>query len=171
VGLADMPRLSSGKIDLGALPEPVTSDAIAGPTHIEPRNAVEHQLASIWREVLDIKQFGVTDNFFDLGGNSLLAMQVLARVRRALQVEVSIRSLFDGPTIEALARAVEEAKARGAAPRFPTIVPRPRTETGIELVSAELSKLSPDQIERLLRQLRQGGDPPAERDTSANSKP
>ena len=61
------------------------------------RSEVERQLAAIWSELLGVKEFSVTDNFFDLGGNSLLAMQVLARIRRAFQVEVSVRSLFDGP--------------------------------------------------------------------------
>jgi aryl carrier-like protein len=151
----------------------VVGNAIAGPAHIEPRNHVERQLASIWRELLDIKQFGITDNFFDLGGNSLLAMRVLARVRRAFQVEVSIRSLFDGPTIEALGLAVEAAKASGAAPRLPPIVPRPRSQAGIDVLGAELRKLSPDQIERLLQQVRQRGDaaPVRRDDTSPKSEP
>jgi amino acid adenylation domain-containing protein len=173
VQLDEMPLLPSGKVDQRALPEPVVGNAIARPAHIEPRNHVERQLASIWRELLDIKQFGVTDNFFDLGGNSLLAMRVLARVRRAFQVEVSIRSLFDGPTIEALGRAVEEAKASGAAPRLPPIVPRPRSPAGIDVLSAELRKLSPDQIELLLQQVRQGRDaaPVRRDDTSPKFEP
>jgi aryl carrier-like protein len=168
-----MPLLPSGKVDQRALPEPMAGNAIARPAHIEPRNHVERQLASIWRELLDIKQFGVTDNFFDLGGNSLLAMRVLARVRRAFQVEVSIRSLFDGPTIKALGHVVEEAKASGAAPRLPPIVPRPRNQAGIDLLNAELRNLSPDQIERLLQQVRQGGDaaPVRRDDTSPKSEP
>jgi acyl carrier protein len=113
-------------------------------------------LAAIWRALLDVKQFGVTDDFFDLGGDSLLAMQVLARIRKAFQVDVSIRSLFDGPSIDALGRAVEEAKASGAVPRAPPIVPRPRPATGVDFLSTELSKLSSEQVEMLLRQVRQG---------------
>ena len=172
VELEELPLLPSGKVDQRALPEPAVGNAIARPAGIEPRSNVERQLASIWRELLNIEQFGITDNFFDLGGNSLLAMRVLAQIRRTFQVEVSIRSLFDGPTIEALGRAVEEAKASGAAPRLPPIVPRPRTQTGIDL-SAELSELSPDQIERLLQQVRQRADasPVARDDTSPKSEP
>ena len=156
VELAKIPLLPSGKVDRGALPEPPIGGAAAGRPHIEPRNDIERQLASIWRELLDVKQLGIADNFFDLGGNSLLAMRVVARIRKAFEVELSIRILFDGPTIEALGRAVEEAKASGVAPRFPAIVPRSRTETGIELLGSELRQLSPDQIERLLQQVRQG---------------
>ena len=105
--------------------------------------------------MLPVKEFGVTEDFFALGGDLLLAMQVLARVRKVFQVELSIRSLFDGPTIEALGRGVEMAKASGAAP-LPAIVPRPRPATGIDALSAELLKLSPPQIEALLEQLTQG---------------
>ncbi len=107
-----------------------------------------------WREVLNVKEFGVTDDFFDLGGDSLLAMQVLARIRKVFQVEVSIRSLFDGPSIDAQCRAVEEAKASGTVPRVLPIVPRPRPAMGVDRLRAELSKLSPEQIEILLQQVR-----------------
>jgi aryl carrier-like protein len=167
VEMAELPLLPSGKVDRRALPEPATGGAAAPRPHIEPRNEVERQLAAIWFELLDVKEFGVTDNFFDLGGDSLLAMQVLARIRRAFQVEVSIRSLFDGPTIDALGKAVEEAKASGAAPRIPPIVPRPRPATGVDLLSAELIKLSPEQIETLLQQVRRGADPSLDRDFSS----
>jgi len=154
VEMAEMPLLPSGKLDRRALPEPATGGAAVPRAHIEPRNEVERQLATIWSELLDVKEFGVTDNFFDLGGDSLLAMQVLARIRRAFQVEVSVRSLFDGPSIDALGKAVEGARASGAVPRVQQIVPRPRPATGVDLLSAELSKLSPEQIEILLQQVR-----------------
>jgi len=156
VELAEMPLLPSGKVDRRALREPPTDGAAARRPHVEPRNEVERLLAAIWRALLDVKEFGVTDDFFDLGGDSLLAMQVLARIRKAFQVDVSIRSLFDGPSIDALGRAVEEAKARGAVPRAPPIVPRPRPATGVDFLSTELSKLSSEQVEMLLRQVRQG---------------
>jgi amino acid adenylation domain-containing protein len=167
VDLAEMPLLASGKIDRRALPEPSTGGAATPRPHIEPRNEVERQLAAIWCELLDVKEFGVTDNFFDLGGDSLLAMQVLARIRRGFQVEVSIRRLFDGPTIDALGKAVEEAKASGAVPRVPPVVPRPRPATGLDLLSVELSKLSPEQVEILLQQVRRGADAPVDRDFSS----
>jgi amino acid adenylation domain-containing protein len=167
VEMAELPLLPSGKVDRRALPEPATGGAAAPRPHIEPRNEVERQLAAIWCELLDVKEFGVTDNFFDLGGDSLLAMQVLARIRRTFQVEVSIRSLFDGPRIDELGREVEEAKISGAVPRVPPIVPRPRPATGVDLLSAELNKLSPEQIEVLLQQVRRGADAPSDRDLSS----
>jgi amino acid adenylation domain-containing protein len=154
VQLAEVPLLPSGKVDRRALPEPPTGGPPAGRSHIEPRNDVERRLAEIWRELLELKQLGVTDNFFDLGGNSLLAMQVLARIRKAFQVEVSIRCLFDGPSIDALGKAVGKAKASGAGLTSLPIVPRPRPASAADLLSAELNKLSPEQIEILLQQVR-----------------
>jgi amino acid adenylation domain-containing protein len=155
VELAELPLLPSGKVDRRALLEPATDGISPERLHIEARNEVERGLAAIWSELLGVKEVSVTDNFFDLGGNSLLAMQVLSRIRRAFRVEVSVRSLFDGPTIEALGHAVEVAKASGAVPRMPPIVARPMPATTLDLLGAELAKLSPEQIEMLLRQVRQ----------------
>jgi amino acid adenylation domain-containing protein len=164
VELAELPLLPSGKVDRRALLEPATGGIFPDRLHIEARNQVERGLAAIWSELLGIKEISVTDNFFDLGGNSLLAMQVLSRIRRAFQVEVSIRSLFDGPTIEALGHAVEEAKASGAVPRMPPIVARPMPATITDLLGAELAKLSPELIEMLLRQVRQATNPVSDQD-------
>jgi hypothetical protein len=75
-------------------------------------------------------------------------MQILARVRKTFEVEVPIRSLFDRPTIEELAREIERAKTSGAVARTPAITPRARPS--IEEISAELTRLSPEQIEMLL---------------------
>ena len=131
IEMSEIPSLPNGKVDRHALPEPTLWESAARSERIEPRNDIERQLVAIWREVLPAKEFGVTDDFFALGGDSLLAMQVLARVRKVFQVELSIRSLFDEPTIEALGRGVEKAKESGVAP-LPAIVPRPRPATGID---------------------------------------
>jgi hypothetical protein len=81
-------------------------------------------------------------------------MQVLARVRKAFEVEVSIRSFFDGPSIDELRHEVQKAKASGARPRVAAIVPRARPGANRGTLSAELAKLSPEQIEILLQQIR-----------------
>ena len=154
--LGEIPSLPNGKVDKHALPEPTIRESAAR-ARIEPHNDIERQLVAIWREVLPDKEFGITDDFFSLGGDSLLAMQVLARVRKAFHVELSIRSLFDGPTVAALGHGVERAKLSGAAP-LPAIVPRPRAATSVDALSAELLKLSPQQVAALLEQLRQGKD-------------
>jgi amino acid adenylation domain-containing protein len=152
VDMRELPLLPSGKIDRRALPVPPAAEASAAPWHVAPRNETEAGLAAIWCDLLHLPEAGVTHNFFDLGGHSLLAMQVLARIRRQFEVDVSIRSLFDAPTIEGLAREIEKAKASGAAPRLRAI--RPRQEPRMDTLAAELSKLSPEQIELLLQQVR-----------------
>jgi amino acid adenylation domain-containing protein len=159
IEISEIPSLPNGKVDRHALPEPTLWENAARSERTEPRNDIERQLVAIWRELLPAKEFGVTDDFFALGGDSLLAMQVLARVRKVFQVELSIRSLFDEPTVDALGRGVEKAKESGVAP-LPAIVPRPRPATGIDAISAELLKLSPQQIKVLLEQLQQGKGAP-----------
>jgi len=63
-------------------------------------------LAGIWSEVLKLETVGVCDSFFDLGGHSLLAVQVITRMRKTFQLEISLRALFETPTIEGLAVTV-----------------------------------------------------------------
>jgi amino acid adenylation domain-containing protein len=99
-----LPVTANGKIDRRALPVPERdTDA-----YVAPRTAMEELLAGIWAEVLGLERVGATDSFFELGGHSLLAAQVIARVRRTLGVEVPLRNLFEAPTVEVLARTVEE---------------------------------------------------------------
>jgi amino acid adenylation domain-containing protein len=155
--MAEMPLLPSGKVDRRALPLGTNGAEAATCGQIKPRDEIESRLMSVWRELLDVKEFGVRDNFFELGGNSLLAMRVLARVRREFEVEVAIRSLFDGPTIEELRREIERAKASGLAPQIPAILPRPRRGAISDTLGAELEKLSPEQIEALLQQIQRSG--------------
>jgi acyl transferase domain-containing protein len=75
-----------------------------------PRNGVEQSVADIWQELLGIEQIGIHDNFFELGGHSLLVSQVIARLRQAFGVKLSLPSFFATPTIEELAVVIEQAK-------------------------------------------------------------
>jgi acyl carrier protein len=153
VRMHELPLLPSGKIDLRALP-PLPENANASPRVIGPRTPTEAKLAAFWCELLEVPEVGVTDDFFDIGGDSLLAMQLLARIRRQLEVEISVRSIFDMPTIDCLAREIETAKANERAPRRDEIWPQAAPEPRLDLLAAELGKLSPNQIEFLLRQVR-----------------
>ena len=93
----------NGKLDQRALPafDPTRPQTPHG--YVPPRNELEETLIEIWAEVLKIERIGVLDNFFELGGHSLLAAKVIARVRKYLGVEVPVRSLFEEPTVAALA--------------------------------------------------------------------
>ncbi|HET7112517.1 MAG TPA: amino acid adenylation domain-containing protein, partial [Pyrinomonadaceae bacterium] len=122
IELESLPRTVNGKVDRKALPAP-SADKTA---FVAPRTAVEEVVAGIWAEVLGIERVGMDDNFFDLGGHSLLATQVMSRVGAALQAEVPLRRLFEGPTVGELSAAVEAALRDGVA-RAPRIDPAPRT--------------------------------------------
>lgn len=153
VKMHELPLLPSGKVDLRALPPPPerVNESLRV---VEPRSPTETKLAAFWCELLEVPEVGVTDDFFDIGGDSLLAMQLLARIRKQLEVEIPVRTLFDMPTIDRLAREIETAKANGRAPRRDEIRPQPPREPRLDLLAAELGKLTPEQIEFLLRQVR-----------------
>ncbi|WP_128430374.1 non-ribosomal peptide synthetase [Streptomyces cyaneus] len=103
-----LPLTPNGKVDRRALPEPgtVREDEEPGHERAAPRNAVEETIAAVWAEVLDTDAFGVDDDFFDLGGNSILSVRAVSRLRQALGVRLSPRALFDAPTVAALAARV-----------------------------------------------------------------
>ncbi|MEZ0308395.1 MAG: MupA/Atu3671 family FMN-dependent luciferase-like monooxygenase [Ramlibacter sp.] len=96
-----LPLTPNGKIDRNALPDPRA--AIAVRAAVPPANALEKTIATIWAEVLGLPGVGTSDNFFDLGGHSLLVVQVQRRLREACGREVSITDMFRLPTVRALA--------------------------------------------------------------------
>ena len=105
------PLTPNGKVDRKALPAPDFSATRGG--YAPAKTILEEVLAGIWAEVLKLGDVGTDDNFFDLGGHSLSATQVIVRVRAAAGVELSVRALFDNPTVGALARLVERLKREG----------------------------------------------------------
>jgi amino acid adenylation domain-containing protein len=107
-----MPLTPNGKIDRRALPVPDQGRPEHGETSVPPRTLVEEVLAEIWGEVLRVEQIGIHDNFFDLGGHSLSATRVMSRVRDAFQVEVSLRSLFEKPTLGEFAVVITQSLAK-----------------------------------------------------------
>lgn len=110
VHLQAFPLTPNGKIDRRALPTPDHTRPNLRSKYVAPRNSIEEQLTKIWSEVLRVDRIGVHDNFFALGGHSLLVIQVAVRIRDAFQVQISVKNLFDAPTIAALAEHVEAAK-------------------------------------------------------------
>jgi amino acid adenylation domain-containing protein len=109
VVLDAMPLSPNGKINRGALPAPEQSRD-AGAIYVTPRTPLEEMLVQIWKEVLHVDIIGVHDNFFTLGGHSLLVTQVVSRIRKLAHLEVPLRAFFEAPTIGELALRVEEMK-------------------------------------------------------------
>jgi amino acid adenylation domain-containing protein len=101
-----LPLTPNGKVDRRALPAPDEGRPDLGTVYIAPRTALEEVLAAIWSELLRVERVGVLDSFFALGGQSLLAIQVVSRIGEALQIEVPLRRLFEAPTVGGLAEAL-----------------------------------------------------------------
>jgi amino acid adenylation domain-containing protein len=122
VMLERMPLTPSGKVDRRALPAPDDTAEAAG--RVAPRTPAEEVVAGIWARVLGVAP-GVHDNFFDLGGHSLRATQVMSRIREAFGADLPLRALFEAPTVAGLAARAAAARARsGFVP--PPLVPAAR---------------------------------------------
>jgi len=106
VVLAALPMTANGKIDRRALPEPPVSRPELDNVFVVPRTPVEETLARIWSEVLEVDRVGVDDNFFDLGGDSLVAGRIVARVNQHFQANIAISDFFELATIGNLSRVV-----------------------------------------------------------------
>jgi amino acid adenylation domain-containing protein len=105
--LDDLPVTGTGKVDRLALPAPQPDDFELRRRYVAPRTPTEEAVAAIWASVLGLAQVGVEENFFEMGGHSLLTTQVISRIRQALAVEIPVRMLFERPTISGLAESIE----------------------------------------------------------------
>lgn len=124
--LEALPLTPNGKIDRKSLPDPDEVRHSPGGQYMPPRGPVEEALVGIWAELLGRDRIGVLDDFFDLGGHSLFATQLLARVRDTFAVDTTLREFLDRPTVAGLSRLIERELAAGAGLRVPPIEPAPR---------------------------------------------
>ena len=131
VFLETMPLTPHGKVDRSALlsiEDPlVQAQKLREPNEMPVATVLQELLGQIWKDVLALREIGIHDNFFELGGHSLLATQVVARIGQTLQVDVPLRSLFDAPTIAALASRVEELLGKTSSPDVCPLVPMARS--------------------------------------------
>ena len=123
VPLASLPRTSTGKLNHGALPEPMSAgreSGLARPT----AGPAEELLAELWAELLARPRVSRDDDFFALGGHSLLALRLVTRLHRIYGIELPPTAVFEAPTVAELARAVEEASRGGSERRIPPLTAR-----------------------------------------------
>lgn len=107
VRLARMPLTANGKIDRAALPEPNAENTLRDEAFVRPRTPIEQRLAKTLCSLLNLSDVSVNDNFFLLGGHSLLGTQLIVKIRCTFGVDLSLRTLFDAPTISELATEIE----------------------------------------------------------------
>jgi amino acid adenylation domain-containing protein len=112
VHLDVLPLSPNGKIDRQALPDSGQIKSASEQRYVPPRTDIERIVASVWEGVLKKETIGVDDNFFDLGGHSLLATQIVSRLREAFRMELSLRSLFERPTVAALSDHIKMARQK-----------------------------------------------------------
>ncbi|MGK3987806.1 amino acid adenylation domain-containing protein [Sorangium sp. So ce136] len=150
VRLEALPLSPNGKVDRKALPAPERAQKDAGRSHVAPRTPTERALVDAWQALLGVAPIGVTDDFFSLGGHSLLAVRLMTTVQARLGWAPPMASLFQRPTIEALAAQVDGTDERP--PRAAELRPRPRAAgepaysglTGNERLLWSLKRLWPE---------------------------
>ncbi len=127
VVLERLPLTANGKVDRRALPDPEAERAESGDA--TPRDALETRLAALWRGLLGLERLGIHDTFFELGGNSLSALQAVARIHGEFGVRLSLKDFFAAPTVIGLAARLRGARPRGAGGRaLEPIPPAPEAD-------------------------------------------
>ncbi|OLT58219.1 non-ribosomal peptide synthetase [Moorena bouillonii] len=132
--LSQLPLTPNGKVDRKALPVPDVASSVLT-EYVAPETEIQKNLAEIWQEVLGIEKVGIHDNFFDLGGHSLMATQVVSRVRDTFNIELPITSIFEYSTIEQLSTYLENTSNINVslAQRLQTTSNNPEKREEIEL--------------------------------------
>jgi non-ribosomal peptide synthetase component F len=132
VEVAHLPLTSHGKLDRAALPEPSSANVLDDDSFEAPESQIEKSLAVFLTSLLGVTRVGKDDNFFELGGHSLMGAQLIARISNTFGVELSLRSLFDHPTVKEVAAEIER------------------------LIHAKLASMSEEEAERMLESSQEG---------------
>jgi len=121
VRLEKLPLTANGKANRQALPAPENWGGGSGTEFVSPRTPMESAVAAVWAEELELKEVGVHDNFFDLGGNSLLAVRLVLRLEERFGRKLPVAALFTAPTVAQLAQAILPSTNSVVAPRLCTL--------------------------------------------------
>ncbi|HEX7333865.1 MAG TPA: SDR family NAD(P)-dependent oxidoreductase [Pyrinomonadaceae bacterium] len=140
--LEEQPETKSRPLSQKAHPRPELATA-----YLAPRDETEQTIVEIWQELFGIDGIGVDDDFIELGGHSLLAMQLLSRIRETFQAEVSLRALFEAPTVAGLAYSITQNRDVASG-----VVQRIQRDDDEQLLS-KLDELSEDEVDALLKNM------------------
>ncbi len=108
VQIDKLPLTTNGKLDRKALPE-IDIAQVLEAKYEAPENEIQEKLVEIWEEALDRNHIGINDNYFDLGGHSLKAVLIVAKIKREFEIEIKVREIFENPNIKALSAIIEKA--------------------------------------------------------------
>jgi amino acid adenylation domain-containing protein len=140
VFLDKLPVTGAGKVDRRALTAPSKDRPQLGVSYVAPRNVYEEKLAAIWAEVLGLVEVGVLDNFFQLGGDSLGAARVVARVVQLFPLDLPVKALFESPTVADMARVIVENQSQRA------------SQTDLERLLSDIETISEEEAQRRLEE-------------------
>jgi len=153
VVLERMPLTVNEKIDRTALPKPERSIAEVS-SYVQPRHQLDEKVAAIWAAALKVPRIGIHDNFFELGGHSLMATRIISRMRSELDTDLTLRMLFEKPTVAAMSDAIEGLKHL---PRQLGAQPGARIERSThpveDEIAAQLDQLSEEEIDQLMNKM------------------
>jgi len=145
-----LPLTANGKLDRQALPAPSQTARQANTVATPPETPLQSQIEAVWTEVLGISGFGIDANFFNVGGHSLMAIQVVSRLGDLFDVDIALRLMFERPTIRAFSEAVAELRAMGAGRRLaqPVLPAGPRQKPQLDITG-----LSDAEVDAMLGRL------------------
>jgi len=141
VFLDKLPVTGAGKVDRRALTAPSKDRPQLSVSYVAPRNVYEEKLAAIWAEVLGLVEVGVLDNFFYLGGHSLAAARVVARVVQLFPLDLPVKALFESPTVADMARVIVENQSQRA------------SQTDLERLLSDVETISEEEAQRRLEEI------------------
>ncbi|HKQ77025.1 MAG TPA: amino acid adenylation domain-containing protein, partial [Blastocatellia bacterium] len=126
IQLSEFPLSPNGKVDYKSLPSAELKEDGPDGDWVDPHTPVQEVLAGIWSEVLGLERVSITRNFFDLGGQSLLATQVIFRIHSTFQINLPVRAIFDSPTVAELSESIEALQREEVGLTTPPMLPAPR---------------------------------------------
>jgi acyl carrier protein len=140
-----LPQTANGKVDRKALPDPDKTETKRETEYVAPRNVIEEAVAGIWKEILGVQQVSIHDNFFNVGGHSILAMRLLSRLRETFRVQLSVRNFFGLATVAEISQALVANETKPG-----------RTEKIARLLG-KVADMSPEELARIMQGGRKRG--------------